>query len=196
MATTISTYWNRRQFSLLVVVQEREWVPYAGTESSVTPDAVQFAISPLKAGADESADQTAGRFEFLILAAKDGTRCYQLASIDTPLAEVRTCRELKGLVNDDVDAVVRRDGDMTVYECSFPFAPMRDEIRPMEGREFCMSVLVHDPDDTGLRDLGIAAGLRASPADADAWCRWDGETSGKTPPRGNRVRWGLCTSKY
>ncbi len=116
--------------------------------------------------------------------------------MDTPIDEIRATRQLDGLVCDGAHVVVRRDGDVTVYECSFPFGPMRNEIRPMEGREFAMSVLVHDPDDTGLRDLGRAAGLWTSPRDADAWCRWAGATWGETPPRGNKVRWGLCTSKY
>ena len=77
--------------------------------------------------------------------------------MDTTLGEMLKARPLEGLACDDADVVVRREGDVTVYECSFSFGPMRDEIRPMEGREFSMSVLVHDPDDTGLRDLGRAA---------------------------------------
>jgi hypothetical protein len=194
--TQISTYWNRRQFSLLVAVQEPQWVPYADDESSAAPDAIQVAISPLRAAADESVNGTAGRFEFLIAAAEDGARCFQLASMDTPLDQVREARRLNGLVCDDVDVVIRREGDLTTYECSFPFGPMRDQLRPMEGREFSMSVLVHDPDGTGIRDLGLAAGLPASPTDADAWCRWPQASWGQRPPRGNNVRWGLCTSKY
>jgi hypothetical protein len=73
---------------------------------------------------------------------------------------------------------------------------MRDLIQPMEGREFHFSVLVHDPDGTGVRDLGRAAGLWVSADDADAWSRWDGADWDGWTSCGNDVRWGLCTSKY
>ena len=70
------------------------------------------------------------------------------------------------------------------------------EIRPTEGREFYMSVLAHDPDGTGLRDLGTAAELWPSPDDADAWSRWGGDMRSRKTPLGNKILWGMCTSKY
>jgi hypothetical protein len=195
-ATTISTYWSRRRFSLLVAVEEDRLRPYGGIESSIPPDAIQLAISPRKSSSNATSGSTAGRFEFLVVATGDGAKCFQLASVDTDLQDVRQPRLLEPLICDDVDVVVRRDGNVTYYECSLPFSPMRDAIRPTEGREFYMSVLVYDPDGTGLRDLGAAAGLWSYPSDADAWSRWGGDMRGEEMPLGNKILWGLCTSKY
>ena len=194
--TTISTYWNRRRFSLLVAVEEDRLRPYGGIESSIPPDAIQFAISPIEPADDTPAGRTAGRFEFLVVSAEDGAKCFQLASIDTSIQDTRQGRLLEPLACEEAQVAVRRDGKVTYYECSLPFSPMRDAIRPTEGREFYMSVLVYDPDGTGLRDLGRAAGLWASPNDADAWSRWGGDMRSEKTPLGNRILWGMCTSKY
>jgi hypothetical protein len=194
--TTISTYWNRRRFSLLVAVEEDRLRPYGGIESSIPPDAIQFAISPIEPADNTPGGTTAGRFEFLVVSTEGGAKCFQLASIDTSMQDIRQARLLDPLAYEEADVAVRRDGQVTYYECSLPFSPMRDAIRPTEGREFYMSVLVHDPDGTGLRDLGTTAGLWASPNDADAWSRWGGDMRNEKAPLGNRILWGMCTSKY
>ena len=73
---------------------------------------------------------------------------------------------------------------------------MREKIRPSEGREFFLSVLVHDPDGTGVRDWGEAAGLWPSQRNRMAWSLWPGADWGEKPPYDNKLHWGLCTSKY
>ena len=105
-------------------------------------------------------------------------------------------KALEPLECSDVETAIVRDGEVTYYECSLPFSLLREAIEPAEGREFFLSVLVHDPDGTGLRDLGRAAGLWPQPDDAQAWSRWRGMAAPLEPPLGNQVRWGLCTSKY
>jgi hypothetical protein len=194
--TTISTYWNRRSFSLLVGVEEDRLRPYGGIESSIPPDAVQFAISPIELADVAPGERTAGRFEFLFVSAEDGAKCFQLASMNTSLRDVGQARLLEPLAYEDADVSVNRDGNVTYYECSLPMSPMRDALRPTEGREFYMSILVYDPDGTGLRDLGTAAGLWASPEDSDAWSRWGGDMRDTKTPLGNKILWGMCTSKY
>ena len=77
------------------------------------------------------------------------------------------------------DVAVSRTAGVTRYECSIPFGPMRDRIRPSEGREFCLSVLVHDCDGTGIRDWGQAAGLWSWQRNPLAWSRWQGDRWGK-----------------
>ncbi|NQU24421.1 MAG: hypothetical protein HQ567_24325 [Candidatus Nealsonbacteria bacterium] len=198
--TTISTYWNRRQFSILVAVEEDKLVHYlqSQTESALF-DAVQVAVSPLDPVADttDTVAQRAGRFEFLLVSAGDvGGRCFQLATPATTLAETANVRTLRSLVYEKAQVAVSRKEGVTYYECGIPFSLMRDAIRPSEGREFFMSVLVHDPDGTGVRDLGQAAGLWPTQRSASAWSRWMGAKWGKTPPYDNKLRWGLCTSKY
>lgn len=192
--TVVATYWNRRRFSVLVTVQEDKLVPYSpGTTDSF--DAIQFAILPIEPF-EELPPGVAGRFEFLLAAAGDTGRCFQLAAMDTKLDETKKTRGLGPLAYEDADIAIRREGDVTYYECSLPFKPMRDDIRPSEGREFFMSVLVHDPDGTGIRDLGRAAVLWPTEEDASAWSRWQGACWGDKPVLGNKIRSGFCTSKY
>jgi hypothetical protein len=192
-STTISTFWSRRRFYALVAVQEQQQVPYAGADGPAC-DAVQLAISPLEPS--DAAAGTAGRFEFLLASAEGAARCFQLAAWDTPREFADRSRALEPLIYDEAEVAIHRDGDVTYYECSLPFNLLREAIEPAEGREFFLSVLVHDPDGTGLRDLGQAAGLWAQTDDAPAWSRWRGMARRDAPPSSNPVRWGLCTSKY
>ncbi|MBM3858991.1 MAG: hypothetical protein FJ395_04990 [Verrucomicrobia bacterium] len=52
-----------------------------------------------------------------------------------------------------VTAVVKRDGNVTRYEIGVPFKLM-PELKPDAGREFLFSLVVHDPDGIGPRDIG------------------------------------------
>ena len=192
--TVVATYWNRRRFSLLVTVHEEKLVPYSpGTTDPF--DAIQFAILPIEPF-EELPLGVAGRFEFLLAATCEAGKCFQLAAMDTKLDETKKTRGLEPLAYEDADIAVRRADGVTYYECSLPFKPMRDDIRPSEGREFFMSVLIHDPDGTGIRDLGAAAVLWPTDEDANAWSRWQGACWGDKPVLGNKIRSGFCTSKY
>jgi hypothetical protein len=74
--------------------------------------------------------------------------------------------------------------------------PMRDQLRPSEGREFCFSVLVHDPDGTGIRDLGASAGLWPEQRSRLAWSVWSGAKWPEQLPYDSKTPWGMCSSKY
>ncbi|HUT14545.1 MAG TPA: NEW3 domain-containing protein [Thermoguttaceae bacterium] len=196
--TTISTFWNRRQFSLLVAVEEDKLVRYDPTSAAEGFDAVQVAVSPQDTRTGTSPDDEARRFEFLFVAVGEGTagQCFQLAEPDMKLAEAAKARSLVPLLYNQAEVAVRRDAGTTYYECSLSFTPMRDDLRPSEGREFFMSVLVHDRDGTGIRDWGRSAGLWPSQRNPLAWSRWEGSSWGEEPPYDNKLEWGLCTSKY
>jgi hypothetical protein len=203
--TTVRTYWSRRQFAVLVEVEEEKLVPpalggagEAGQGRGAQFDAVQIAIAPGDAVTATSEDGEAARFEFLLAAGgNDGAgRCFQLAAPGMKLADTANARALGPLAYDDADVAVRRQGQTTYYECSLPFRPMRDEIRPSEGREFRFSVLVHDPDGTGLRDLGAAAGLWPWQRTVWAWSRFEGAVWPEKPPFDSKVEWGMCSSLY
>jgi hypothetical protein len=193
--TTIRTYWNRRAFSVLISVEEKQWI---GPKEDRPFDAVQFAIAPENSATGTSEEDKAVRFEYLLVASGDGGegKCYELASPGTELAVAAACRGLDGLGYDEAKVAVRRSEGVTNYECSIPFRPMRDLIRPSEGREFQLSVLVHDPDGTGIRDWGEAAGLWPWQRNALAWSRWQGAQWGDLPPFDSKTPWGLCSSKY
>jgi hypothetical protein len=191
---TIGTYWNRRDFSLLVAVEEDRLVRPG--EAPVF-DAVQFAISPQGTATGREPDEVATRFEYLLVAGPDGTgTCFELIRPGMKLSEAVESRPLEPLVYDQAKVAVGRQEGVTYYECSLPLAPMRDAIRPGEGREFQLSLLVHDPDGTGIRDWGEAAGLWESERYPLAWSRWIGARWGERPPLDCRTRWGMCSSRY
>jgi len=77
-----------------------------------------------------------------------------------------------------------------------PLSRVRKHIRPTEGREFYLSVLVHDPDGTGVRDWGEAAGLWERQRTRLAWSDWVGAKWGDVPPMDCRTEWGMCSSRY
>ena len=47
--------------------------------------------------------------------------------------------------------------------------------RARSGREFCLSLLVHDAESHAIRDWGAAAGLWAARRNRHAWIKWGGE---------------------
>lgn len=196
--TSVSTYWNRQQFCLLVGVEEDRFVGYRASPGPNGFDAVQVAISPQGSKTGSLPTDAAARYEFLFVWSGVGTagRCFQLARPDTKLADTQQDRTLAPLAYEQALVAVSRKDRTTYYECAIPFAPMRQDIRPSEGREFHLSLLVHDPDGTGLRDLGEAVGLWPSQRNRLAWSRWQGAIWGVEPPLDNKLEWGLCASKY
>jgi hypothetical protein len=196
--TILRTYWNRRRFSLLAAIEEDQLIAYSSKPGSGGSDAVQIAISPSGAATGASPDEEATRFEFLLVWTGTGTvgKCFQLAQPGTKLATTQERRDLELLEYRDANVAVLRKGGVTYYECALPFGPLRDKIRPSVGRDFFFSVLVHDPDGTGLRDWGEAAGLWPWQRNSLAWSNWPGAQWGGRSPFDNKLPWGLCSSKY
>lgn len=192
--TTISTFWNRRQFSVLVAVEEDKLI----AERDGKPfDAVQIAISPQDTQTSTSPDGEATRYEFLLTSdgKGQGGRCYQLAEPGMKLGETQSERDLNKLAIEDPTLAVWREGNTTYYEWGISFRNLPD-MKAGEGREFFFSVLVHDPDATGLRDWGEAAGLWPTQRNRLAWSIWPGAVWPEKPPMDNKVEWGMCSSKY
>lgn len=193
--TTVSTYWNRRRFSVMVAVEEEALQPQDGEKRF---DAVQIAIAPDGVATGTSPDDEAQRFEFLLVAT-DGAgqgSVYQLAEPGMKLARAAEPRSLEGLEVDGAELVVRREAGITYYECSLPFGAMRAAIRPSEGRAYQFSVLVHDPGGTGLRDLGRAVGLWPCRRNPLAWSRFPGDAFGETPPYDSKTPWRFISSRH
>ena len=192
--TTIRTFWNRRRFSLLVAVEEDKLIPRTDARPF---DAVQIAISPQNTKTSTNVADEATRHEFLLTSggAGQGGRCFQLAEPGTKLNETQAERNLSELEIEDPKLAVWREGNTTYYEWSVSFRSLSG-IRPSEGRDFFLSVLVHDPDGTGLRDWGEAAGLWPSQRNRLAWSVWPGAKWPAEPPMDNKVEWGMCSSKY
>jgi hypothetical protein len=70
------------------------------------------------------------------------------------------------------------------------------QIKPDVGREIQLSILVHDPDGTGVRDWGKAAGLWPEQRNKFAWCAGDWVEFSGDPPYDSKIEWGLCSSKH
>jgi len=194
----IRTYWTKRLWSVCVEVEETKLGGYRKNAEGGTVDAVQFALAVGGAETGSKPDDKANRYEFLIadcpgLFAKD--KCFLLARPGDALGLSQQVRRLDGLEFAEAKVVVKRKGKTTVYECSIPFSAM-PQIRPDTGRDICFSVLVHDPDGTGIRDWGKAAGLWQSQRNKYAWCSWQGVKWADPPPYDNKIEWGLCSSKY
>lgn len=195
--TTIGTYWNRKQFAMLLAVEEDQLLPLPSAAAGEPRDAVQIAVAAEGSQTGSEAGDDAARYEFLFVPTSPSSgRCYLLATPETKLGDTQAPRDLSLLAFDEAEIAVRRDGGTTWYECALPFKRMQDMIRPGEGREFCLSVLVHDPDGTGLRDWGEAVGLWQWQRNGLAWSRWTGAKWADEPPFDNRVPWGMCSSKY
>jgi len=196
-STVISTYWNRRQFSILVAVEEEKLLPLKDGSPAGVFDAVQLALSPQKTVTGATEDAEATRYEFLLVSTGQGSegKCFQLAEPGMKLSAGQTERRLADLEFEKAKIALGRKDGVTYYECQIPFRSL-SAIKAGEGREFFLSVLVHDPDGTGVRDWGQAAGLWPCQRNRLAWSRFPGSQFGDQPPFDNKTQWGLCSSKY
>jgi hypothetical protein len=190
--TTIKTFWSQRMFSALIAVEENKLVGMGGAPAF---DAVQLAFAPRDAvtpGRDDASDQ---RYEFVMAAKADASgACFTLYQPEQKLSVAKESRALAGLETPGAHVSVRHDGGWTYYELAIPFTAM-PALQPEPGREFCFSVLVHDPDGTGLRDWGEAAALGPDQRKRLAWCVWQGAQWPQQAPYDNKIEWGFCSSK-
>ena len=193
--TAVSTYWDKSNFYLYVQVEEDELNGYKKNADRV--DAVQFALAASDAATPSNAKSESQRSEFLIVHVggffgKD--KCFQLIEPGRELSVTQQQRDLEPLQLEDAQASVKRKGKITHYECAIPFSAV-PTIRPAVGREIRFSVLVHDPDGTGIRNWGKAAGLWPGQRDRFAWCKWAPAKWPAELPHDGKVEFGLCSSK-
>ena len=185
--TTVRTYWSGKQFAVAVEVDEDKWIGTRDATVETGLDAIQFALSP----ADGE-----GRWEFLVAATDPAAgegRCYLLCKPGQAAALAAQRRPLAGLELQDAKVAVKRDGRLTRYEVSLPFSLM-PELRPTAGREFCFSLLVHDPDATGVRDLGEVMNRWPEDRQPGAWCSWQFVRWGDRTPFSSKIEFGFCSS--
>lgn len=193
--TEFRTYWNRRTFFVAAAVEEDDFHGL-GEKDAAPLDALQFALAPHGARTPDSADGTSARYEFVVAGAskrRADPACCVLLEPGAPLSEALEPRPLADFALDGAEAAVKHKKGVTRYEVAVPFAAMPG-IRATEGREISFSVRVHDPDGTGVRDWGAAAGLWPWQRSAWAWSRWQGDTPPEAPPYDGKIEWGLCSS--
>lgn len=193
--TIVRTYWNKQQFCIAVEVEEDELVPL-GKNSDASPDAVQFAFAPAKASRDWTNDTRIERYEFLAVASSSflsKNKCFQLAKPGMDLADAQEARDLEGRELEGAEVAVKHGKGFTYWEIAVPYEAMAT-LRATVGRTFCFSLLVHDPDGTGIRNLGEVMNMFPQRRHAFGWCRWQGAKWRAEPELDNRVEWGLSSS--
>lgn len=181
--TVVRAFWNESALHVAVEVEEQALVPSGKKREDGTFDAAQLAIGPKGA--------TTNRHEFLLEpAGKTKAVCKRLAFLrpqgDQPPA---------GEVVTGAQAAVRHAGGVTVYEVSLPLEAL-EGVRVDAGREFTFSLLVHDPDGVGLRDLGSVMNRpeperRARPV---CWTVWPGGCWSGVLPFDGGSEFGFCSS--
>ena len=157
-------------------------------------DAIQFAIAPRKAVTQSKEEELSQRFEYLVIATENGNgHCYQLLAPDQPLSVASQKKTLEELRVEKAIVKVTRTDTKTLYEISVPMKPMK-KIRATAGREYNFSLLVHDPDGTGVRDLGAVMNLAKNKHNPLSWSQWPGVNWAGYKPFDNKVEFGFCSS--
>lgn len=194
--TVVRLYWNKKQFCLLIEVEEDALIGLKKNSPGTGMDAVQFAISPAGSVTGTRTEGLSNRCEFL--AADSGKRfgsdkCFQLMAPNDALGIAKKTPPLNSLLLEDAQTVVKRSGHITTYEIAVPFKQIPG-LKPTAGREYCFSLLVHDPDGTGIRDLGTIMNLTESQRKEYGWCSWEHVKWGSIVPYDNKVEFGFCSS--
>lgn len=182
--TTLRAFWNRRNLSLLIGVEEDHWIP----DGDALVDAVQISLaSPI-----DSKQTGENKFEFLVRNVDNKATLVELCS-PAQLPNPNSRIDPKTLVAvEESEVSIIRSGRVTWYAVSIPWKSV-PSIRAGEGREFYLSFLIHDPDGTGLRNFADEAGFVQNYP--KAWTPWKGGSLDNKGTRDHRVHWGMCSSK-
>ncbi len=189
-STVVRSYWNKTQFYLAVEVEEERLIGLADADQERGLDAVQFVLSP----PDGSAGNAANRHEFLAAASASlwsSDRCFQLFAPGESVGS--DLQPLAKLVLKEAQVKVSRSGTITTYEIAVPMAPMKN-LLVTAGREFCFNLLVHDPDGTGVRDLGTVMNLWPDTRRQESWSNWEFVKWNGYVPYDIGVEFGFCSS--
>lgn len=197
--TVLETCWSKRRFAMRIGVEEDTFTPSPVSWVDPPPfDAVQVVLAPAGEATPREAGAATGRHEFLLYGSGADTgplggACWRLLAPDDLLATGQRFRRPPGHAVAGAEIVVQPRSGWTWYEVAIPMkalAPLRAD----PGREFAMSVLVHDPDGTGVRDWGGSAGLWPWQRNRLAWSTWLGAQWPDDPPFESRIEFGFCSS--
>ncbi|HJM65288.1 MAG: hypothetical protein CMN05_14905 [Roseibacillus sp.] len=189
--TIVRGYWNRRNLCLAVEVEEKALQPISGGKVS---DAVQFSLADLDAVTPMKLDGLSQRNEVLVVPeGNDRGSCYTLIKPGESMKFTQIVRPLASLRIEKASVAVRRKEGRTAYELSIPFKSI-PPIRGVAGREICFSLLVHDSEGAGVRDLGSVMNLPGTVRSSLAWSRFSGMADHKITPYDNKIEFGFCSS--
>ena len=192
--TSVMMYWSRKVFNLAVEVEEEQFI--GASEKSGVFDAIQFALAPADTITGKSVLDKSSRFEFLVTgsASRWGDDfCSLLLTQGDSLSKCNIeANPLRGQVDGAV-VKVKRSSKSTIYEIAIPFSVMK-ALNPAPGREFCFSMLVHDPDGTGLRQFSSEMNLGQSKLNPLAWSSWKGVHWDKLLLLDSKLESGFCSS--
>jgi len=189
-STVVRSYWNKNQFFLAVEVEEDQLIGIADASQEKGLDAIQFALSPQNG----SSGNATNRHEFLAADSASmwsGDSCFQL--FQTGQTKDNNEKKLKDLIMKDAEVKVSRSGNITTYEIAVPMKPMKN-LLATAGREYCFNLLVHDPDDTGVRDLGSVMNLWNDQRSKESWSNWEFAKWNGYVPYDIGIEFGFCSS--
>ncbi len=192
--TTVRTHWNSSQFCLAVEVEEDALIGENG--KAANKDAIQFAISPGGSVTPKSGEPAA-RYEYLAMDSGGffkADSCFQLVNRGDNLTS--DSKDLSPLKMDDAEVKVAHKDGVTTYELAIPIKPMFKALKVSAGREFCISLLVHDPDGTGVRDMGSVMNMWEESRNPNAWSNWNGVKWGSEKPFDNKIEHGFSSSVH
>ena len=196
--TTVRSYWNKDQFCLAVEVEENELIGLADGSAERGVDAIQFALAPGGSVTPNDPQAAAVRYEYLVAASGSrwkSDKCFQLLRPGDSLTTAAAARALQPLELEEAQVKVIRSGGVTRYELAVPVKPMKT-LKVTAGREYCFSLLVHDPDGTGVRDLGTVMNLWNESRNPLAWCNWAMAKWNGYRPFDNKIEFGFCSSVH
>jgi hypothetical protein len=195
--TIVRSYWNKAEFCLAIDVEEDALIGLKQASTEAGLDAIQFALSPGKSTTATDPSAASVRYEYLAAASGSrwkGDKCFQLLTPGDELSIAQEARKLSPLVMEEALVKVKRSDGITRYEISVPLKPMKKALKVTAGREYFFSLLVHDPDGTGVRDLGVVMNCWDESRNPLAWSNWNQAKWGETRPFDNKIEFGFCSS--
>jgi len=185
--TTVMTCWNRKQVCIAVRIEEGALTVLKELGKGGRIDAVQFALAPSGGGS---------RYEFVVVPVsswRGAAQAYLFANVAGGARAVTKERDLAGAECESVAARARHRAGVTEYEIGVPVS-LVPELRPTTGRTYCFSLLVHDAEQSSVRDLGTAMNRWECERDPAFWTRWRGSAFGDMTPFDGSIEFGFSSS--
>jgi len=189
--TKVQLYWNKKQFCLAIVVEEQKLIGTTNSTPKKQVDAIQFALSPANSKTAKI-NTPSNRYEFLAIAGQGWKKdkCYTLLKYGE---KVQLTKKLENAETKDAKIKVTRKKQQTIYEIAIPMKQLK-KLKASAGREFNFSLLVHDPDGTGIRDLGSIMNLDPNKKTTNNWTSWKNSKLNNKKTFNNKIEFGFSSS--
>ncbi len=193
--TKLRTYWDRDNFYIAVEVEEDKFM---GTSDSKTPDCIQISLSNKKAKSNEKSFSSN---QFVAVGSNSmwsGNKVYNVISPSEQQRLFSIPNQMPNIVkNSQIDVDRDNDKKITTYEIAIPFSSIKG-VKPTAGRGLNFSILVHDPDGTGIRELASVMNMpQLLNEKLSTWVSWYDTFFNSTKAKyDDKVDFGFCSSLH